>query len=308
MNNNWWKKAIVYQIYPRSFNDSNGDGIGDINGIIEKLDYLKELGIDVIWLSPIYESPNDDNGYDISHYKKIMNDFGTMDHFEHMLEEIHLRGMKLIMDLVVNHTSDEHPWFIKSRSSNDNPYRDYYIWRDGKNGKEPTNWEATFGGSAWKYDQHTNAYYLHLFSPKQPDLNWDNPKVREEIYNMMTWWLDKGIDGFRMDVINFISKDQRFLDGDYIEGKQYVSGHKYFMNGPNIHTYLQEMNENVLSKYNILTVGEMPGVTPEEGRLFTGIDRNELNMVFHFEHMDIDSGNEKWDVQPWSLLDLKNIL
>lgn len=308
MSTQWWKKSVVYQIYPRSFNDSNGDGIGDIKGIIEKLDYLKELGIDVIWLSPIYDSPNDDNGYDIRDYKKIMDEFGSLADFEHLLEEVHARDMKLIMDLVVNHTSDEHHWFVESRSSKDNPYRDYYIWREGKDGKEPNNWEATFGGSAWKYDEQTGEYYLHLFSKKQPDLNWDNEKLRQDIYKMMTWWLDKGIDGFRMDVINFISKDQRLPDGDPVEGKQYVSGHKYFMNGPNIHRYLQEMHNQVLKNYDILTVGEMPGVTPDEGVLYTSKNRNELNMVFHFEHMDIDSGDGKWDIQPWSLVELKNIL
>lgn len=308
MQKKWWKEAVVYQIYPRSFKDSNGDGVGDINGIISKLDYLKELGIDVIWLSPVYESPNDDNGYDISHYQKIMNEFGTMEDWEHMLEEIHRLGMKLIMDLVVNHTSDEHPWFIESRKDKNSPYRDYYIWKEGKAGREPTNWEATFGGSAWQYDEATGEYYLHLFSKKQPDLNWENPALRDEVYQMMIWWLDKGIDGFRMDVINFISKDQRFLDGEPVPGKKYVSGHPYFMNGPKIHEHLQEMHEQVLSKNDILTVGEMPGATPEEGILYTGEDRKELQMVFHFEHMDIDSGNGKWDIQPWSLVELKSIL
>lgn len=309
MKKQWWKESVVYQIYPRSFYDSNGDGIGDINGITEKLDYLKELGIDVIWLSPVYDSPNDDNGYDIRNYKQIMDEFGTMEDWERMLHEIHKRDMKLIMDLVVNHTSDEHHWFVKSRKSKENPYRDYYIWRSGKNGSEPNNWEATFGGSAWKYDQITGEYYLHLFSEKQPDLNWENPKLRQEIYEMMKWWLDKGIDGFRMDVINFISKDQRFPDGDKKTGKKYASGHRYFVNGPRIHEFLQEMHQEVLSKYDLMTVGEMPGVTPKEALLYTGENRNELNMVFHFEHMDIDAGpNGKWDVQPWSLVELKKIL
>lgn len=305
----WWKESVVYQIYPRSFNDSNGDGIGDINGITEKLDYLKELGIDVIWLSPVYESPNDDNGYDISDYKKIMDDFGTMADWENMLHEIHQREMKLIMDLVINHTSDEHHWFAEARQSRDSQYRDYYIWRQGQQGAEPNNWEATFGGSAWKYNEETDDYYLHLFSEKQPDLNWENPKLRHELYDMIRWWLDKGIDGFRMDVINFISKDQRFPDGDSVPGQKYVSGHKYFMNGPRVHEFLHEMNQKVLADYDILTVGEMPGVTPEEGLLYTGEDRHELNMVFHFEHMDIDSGpGGKWDVQSWSLVELKDIL
>jgi len=309
MTKQWWKESVVYQIYPRSFNDSNGDGIGDIRGITEKLDYLKELGIDVIWLSPVYESPNDDNGYDISNYQKIMNEFGTMEDWDHMLNEIHKRDMKLIMDLVVNHTSDEHHWFAESRKSTDNPYRDYYIWRPGKNGAEPNNWEANFGGSTWKYDETTDEYFLHLFSKKQPDLNWENPTLRKDVYKMMTWWLDKGIDGFRMDVVNFISKDQRFLDGEPVEGKKYVSGHQYFMNGPRVHEFLQEMNKEVLAHYDIMTVGEMPGVTPDEGLLYTGEDRNELNMVFHFEHMDLGSGaGGKWDIQPWSLVELKDIL
>src|SRR5690625_430786 len=309
MTKQWWKESVVYQIYPRSFNDHNGDGIGDINGITEKLDYLKELGIDVIWLSPVYDSPNDDNGYDIRNYKQIMAEFGTMEDWERMLHEIHKRDMKLIMDLVVNHTSDEHHWNVESRKSKDSPYRDYYIWRPGKDGAERNNWEATFSGPAWKYDEATGEYYLHLFSEKQPDLNWENPKLREDVYDMMKWWLDKGIDGFRMDVINFISKDQRFPDGEVVAGKKYASGHPYFMNGPRVHEFLQEMHKEVLSKYDIMTVGEMPGVTPEEGLLYTGAERNELNMVFHFEHMDIDSEpGDKWDVQPWSLVELKEIL
>lgn len=305
----WWKEAVVYQIYPRSFFDSNNDGIGDLKGITAKLDYLKELGVDVIWLSPVYESPNDDNGYDISDYKKIMDEFGTMEDWDEMLDEIHKRDMKLIMDLVVNHTSDEHAWFIESRKSKDNPYRDYYIWRPGKNGKEPNNWESNFSGSTWEYDENTDEYYLHLFSKKQPDLNWENPKMRKDIYEMMKWWLDKGIDGFRMDVINFISKDQRFPDAEPIPGKKYVPGGRYYMNGPRVHEYLQEMNKEVLSHYDIMTVGEMPGVTTEEAKLYTDENRNELNMVFHFEHMDVDSGPlGKFDVKPWSLVELKAIL
>jgi oligo-1,6-glucosidase len=305
----WWKEAVVYQIYPRSFKDSNGDGIGDIRGIIEKLDYLKELGVDVVWLSPVYKSPNDDNGYDISDYRAIMDEFGTMEDWELMLSEMHKRGIKLIMDLVVNHSSDEHPWFIESRKSKDNPYRDYYIWRPGKDGKEPNNWEACFSGSAWEYDEATGEYYLHLFSKKQPDLNWENPKVRQEVYDMMKFWLDKGIDGFRMDVINFISKVPELPNAENPEGKKYVSGHKYFMNGPRVHEFLQEMNREVLSKYDIMTVGETPGVTPEEGVLYTGEDRNELNMIFQFEHMDLDSGpGGKWDIQPWTLADLKKTM
>ncbi|ATO37186.1 alpha-glucosidase [Geobacillus thermodenitrificans] len=306
MKQQWWKEAVVYQIYPRSFKDSNGDGIGDIQGIISKLDYLKELGVDVIWLSPVYKSPNDDNGYDISDYRDIMDEFGTMADWEQLLEEVHKRDMKLIMDLVVNHTSDEHPWFIESRKSKDNPYRDYYIWRSGKDGKEPNNWESCFSGSAWEYDETTGEYYLHLFSRKQPDLNWENPQVRQEVYDMMKFWLDKGIDGFRMDVINFISKVPGLPDAPNPEGKKYVSGSQFFMNGPRIHEFLQEMNREVLSKYDIMTVGEMPGVTIEEAKLYTGEDRNELNMVFQFEHMSLDSGpNGKWDLRPWRLKDLK---
>ncbi|MFQ6340437.1 oligo-1,6-glucosidase [Bacillus sp. AF62] len=305
MEKQWWKESVVYQIYPRSFMDSNGDGIGDLQGIISKLDYLKELGIDVIWLSPVYESPNDDNGYDISDYCKIMNEFGTMEDWDELLHEMHERNMKLMMDLVVNHTSDEHNWFIESRKSKDNKYRDYYIWRPGKEGKEPNNWGAAFSGSAWKYDEMTDEYYLHLFSKKQPDLNWDNEKVRQDVYEMMKFWLEKGIDGFRMDVINFISKEEGLPTVETDEDG-YVSGHKHFMNGPNIHKYLHEMNEEVLSNYDIMTVGEMPGVTTEEAKLYTGEERKELQMVFQFEHMDLDSGEGgKWDVKPCSLLTLK---
>lgn len=308
MEKQWWKESVVYQIYPRSFMDSNGDGIGDLRGIISRLDYLKELGIDVIWLSPVYESPNDDNGYDISDYCKIMDEFGTMSDWEELLSEMHARNMKLMMDLVVNHTSDEHNWFVESRKSKDNPYRDYYIWRPGKNGKEPNNWEAAFSGSAWQYDEITDEYYLHLFSKKQPDLNWDNERVRKDIYEMMKFWLEKGIDGFRMDVINFISKAEG-LPIVETETEGYVSGHRYFMNGPNIHPYLHEMNEAVLSQYDIMTVGEMPGVTTEEAKLCTGEERQELQMVFQFEHMDLDSGdNGKWDVKPCSILTLKQNL
>ncbi|MBO8177679.1 MAG: alpha-glucosidase [Bacillus sp. (in: Bacteria)] len=309
MNKQWWKEAVVYQIYPRSFMDGNGDGIGDLQGIISKLDYLKWLGIDVIWLSPVYDSPNDDNGYDIRDYYAIMNEFGTMQDWDEMIDEIHKRGMKLVMDLVVNHTSDEHQWFVESRSSKDSPYRDYYIWRPGKNGKEPNNWESIFSGSAWEYDEQTGEYYLHLFSKKQPDLNWENEKVREEVYKMMTFWLDKGVDGFRMDVINFISKVPSLPDAPNSEGKKYASGAQYFINGPRIHEFLQEMHDRVLSRYDVMTVGETPGVTPEEAILFTGEDRNELNMVFQFEHMDVDAGpNGKWDLVPLDLVKLKRIL
>ncbi|WP_018247496.1 glycoside hydrolase family 13 protein [Orenia marismortui] len=309
MEGKWWKEAVIYQIYPRSFNDSNGDGIGDIKGITEKLDYLSDLGVDVIWLSPIYKSPNDDNGYDISDYQAIMDEFGTMEDFDKMLEEAHQRNIKIMMDLVVNHSSDEHAWFIESRSSQDNPKRDYYIWKAGKdNGKAPTNWGAAFGGSAWEYDQNTDEYYLHLFSKKQPDLNWENPRLRREIYDMMSWWLDKGVDGFRMDVINFISKDPAYHDGKVQKGSKYGDGSPYYLNGPKVHNYLQEMNKEVLAKYDTITVGEMPGVNVEEGKLYTGEHRHELNMVFHFEHVSLGDGKYgKWDPGEWSLTELKRI-
>ncbi|MFD6438372.1 alpha-glucosidase [Peribacillus sp. NPDC060186] len=309
MDKTWWKEAVVYQVYPRSFMDSDGDGIGDLKGILMKLDYLQELGVDVIWLSPVYQSPNDDNGYDISDYRSIMTEFGTMSDFDRLLKAVHERGMKIMMDLVVNHTSDEHSWFKESRSSKENPKRDYYIWRPGKNGKEPNNWESIFKGSAWKYDAATDEYYLHLFSKKQPDLNWEHPELREEIYSMMKWWLDKGVDGFRMDVINFLSKDQRYLDGDVGYEKQHGDGSPFFMNGPRIHEFLQEINQRVLSGYNLITVGEMPGVSPDEAKLFTGKERGELHMVFQFEHMDLGGGPEgKWSNNKWELSDLKRTL
>lgn len=306
MKQSWWKECVVYQIYPRSFYDSNGDGIGDLQGIIQKLDYLKELGVDVIWLSPVYQSPNNDNGYDISDYYAIMDEFGTMEDWEVLLQEIHARGMKLMMDLVVNHTSDEHEWFIESRKSKDNPYRDFYIWRKGKNRNEPNNWKSNFGGSAWAYDKQTGEYYLHLFSKKQPDLNWENPTVRQEIYKMMKWWLDKGVDGFRMDVINFISKPKDLPDAPNPNGDKYVSAGKLYRNGPRIHEFLREMNKEVLSKYDIITVGEMPGVSVDDAKIYTNPENKELHMVFQFEHMGLDSGpNGKWDVKPLALTDLK---
>lgn len=305
MDQSWWKESVVYQIYPRSFKDSNGDGIGDLQGIIEKLDYLKELGVDIIWLSPVYKSPNDDNGYDVSDYQDIMDEFGTMADWEYLIQEMHDRDMKLMMDLVVNHSSDEHHWFIEAKKSKDNPYRNYYIWRKGKDGKEPTNWESFFSGSAWEYDETTDEYFLHLFSKKQPDLNWENPKLRREVYDMMNWWIDKGVDGFRMDVINLISK-AGYQDAPNMQGKKYVSGAEYFFNGPKIHEYLQEMNKEVLSK-GVVTVGETPGVDVEQAKLYTGSDRNELNMVFQFEHMDLDSGpGGKWDLRPLKLKDLRD--
>lgn len=305
MDQSWWKESVVYQIYPRSFKDSNGDGMGDLQGIVEKLDYLKELGVDIIWLSPVYKSPNDDNGYDVSDYQDIMDEFGTMADWEHLIQEMHDREMKLMMDLVVNHSSDEHHWFLEAKKSKDNPYRNYYIWRKGKDGKEPTNWESFFSGSAWEYDETTDEYFLHLFSKKQPDLNWENAKLRKEVYDMMNWWIDKGVDGFRMDVINLISK-AGYQDARNMEGKKYASGAEYFFNGPKIHEYLQEMNKEVLSR-GVVTVGETPGVDVEQAKLYTGSDRNELNMVFQFEHMDLDSGpGGKWDLRPLKLKDLRD--
>ncbi len=307
MNTQWWKEAVVYQIYPRSFMDSNGDGVGDLKGITSKLDYLKELGVDVIWMSPIYQSPNDDNGYDISDYQAIMKEFGTMEDFDELLCEAHKRGLKIVMDLVVNHTSDEHYWFVESRKAEKNPYSDYYIWRDGKpDGSEPNNWGSCFGGSAWQYDEGRGQYYLHLFSKKQPDLNWDNPKVREEVFRMMTWWCEKGIDGFRMDVISMISKTKEMPDGP-IKGL-YGDYASYCIHGPNVHTYLKEMNEKVLSRYDLMTVGETAGVTPEQACLYAGNDTGELNMVFQFEHVDVHGKYGKWNNQRMPLTSLKKIL
>ncbi|MGF2614644.1 alpha-glucosidase [Rossellomorea vietnamensis] len=307
MNKKWWKESVVYQIYPRSFMDSNGDGIGDLQGITSKLDYLKELGIDVIWLSPVFKSPNDDNGYDISDYQDIMDEFGTMADWEELLAGIHSRGMKLMMDLVVNHSSDEHNWFVESRKSKDNQYRDYYIWRPGQDGQEPNNWTSFFSGSAWQYDEATDEYFLHLFSKKQPDLNWENPVLRNEIYDMMTWWLDKGVDGFRMDVINLISKADGLPSAP--GGKKYDWGGEFFMNGPRVHEYLQEMNKEVLSKYDMITVGECPGASPQDAAQYANDEGTELNMIFTFEHMDLDSGpGGKWDVKPWKLADLKDVM
>ena len=307
MNKTWWKESVVYQIYPRSFCDSNGDGIGDLKGITEKLDYLKELGINVIWLSPVYQSPNDDNGYDISDYEAIMTEFGTMADFDKMLNKAHSLGIKIVMDLVVNHTSDEHKWFIESRSSKDNAKRDYYIWKDGKDGKEPNNWGSCFSGSAWQLDETTGQYYLHLFSKKQPDLNWENDKVREEVYSMMTRWFDKGIDGFRMDVISLISKDQSFPDGPTYGGL--YGSFESCANGPRVHEFLQEMNKKVLSKYDIMTVGECAGVTLEEAKQYANSEGTELNMVFQFEHVGLDDDeNMKWSTKKMPLVPLKENL
>ena len=295
MERQWWHSSVVYQIYPRSFNDSNGDGIGDINGIREKLDYLKELGIDVIWLSPVYKSPNDDNGYDISDYCDIMDEFGTMEDMDNLLKEANEKGIKILMDLVVNHTSDEHKWFIEAKKSKDNEYRDYYIWRDPVEGHEPNELGSCFSGSAWQYDETTGQYYLHLFSKKQPDLNWENEKVRNEVYKMMNFWVDKGIGGFRMDVIDLIGK----VPDKMITG-----------NGPKLHDYLQEMNKAALEGNDLLTVGETWGATPEVAKLYSNPERHELSMVFQFEHIGLDQieGKEKWDLKPLELLELKKVL
>ncbi|MDD2980946.1 MAG: alpha-glucosidase [Hespellia sp.] len=301
----WWRKSVVYEIYVRSFKDSNGDGVGDLNGITEKLDYLQNLGVDVLWLTPIYESPGDDNGYDISDYCSIMKSFGTMKDFEHLLNEAHRRKIKIVMDLVVNHTSDEHSWFVESRKNRDNSYRDYYIWRDGKEGNmPPNNWTSCFLGSAWQYDAQTEQYYLHMFSKKQPDLNWDYEPVRKEVYKMMRWWLDKGIDGFRMDVISLISKDSRMLCED-----SNIKGHTVCANGPRVHEYLQEMHREVLSNYDIMTVGETPAVTVREACQYAANQQSELSMVFQFELMDVDGGESgKWNDKKYQLQDVKAVL
>lgn len=309
MQQRWWKESVVYQIWPRSFKDSNGDGIGDLCGIIQKLDYLQALGVDVVWLSPVYKSPNDDMGYDISNYQEIMDEFGTLADWEALIAGLHKRGIKLVMDLVVNHTSDEHPWFVEARKAKDNPYRDYYIWRPGKAGHEPNNWVSFFGGSAWQYDTTTDEYYLHLFSTKQPDLNWENPEVRQAVFAMMRWWLDKGVDGFRMDVINLISKTPGLPDAPIISADRYQWGGDFFAYGPRLLEFLGEMKEQVLSHYDILTVGEVPMATTERALAITHEESGALNMVFQFEHMALDTDESqmlgKWAVKPWSLLDLK---
>ena len=294
----WWQSAVVYQVYPRSFADSDGDGIGDLPGVASKLDYLAELGVDVVWLSPIYPSPQDDAGYDISDYQDVDPTFGTLADLDALLAAVHDRGMKLVLDLVVNHTSDEHPWFVESRSSRSNAKRDWYWWRD-----EPTNWRSFFSGPTWELDEATGQYYLHLFSRKQPDLNWENPEVRQAIYSMMRWWLDRGVDGFRMDVINMISKDTSLPDAPGGDGSP------YYQCGPRIHEFLQEMHREVFAgRDELLTVGEMPGVTLEEAQRFTDPARGEVDMVFQFEHVQLDQGATKWDVRPLRLTDLKRSL
>lgn len=294
MEKKWWHSSVVYQIYPRSFQDSNGDGVGDIQGIIQRLDYLADLGIDAIWLSPVYQSPNDDNGYDISDYQAISSEFGTMDDMEELIKEANKLNIRIVMDLVVNHTSDEHAWFIESSKSKDNDYRDYYIWRDAQNNDVPNELKSIFSGSAWELDEQTNQYYLHLYSKKQPDLNWENPKVRNEIWEMMNFWLDKGIGGFRMDVIDLIGK----VPDELITG-----------NGPMLHTYLQEMHQETFGKLDVLTVGETWGVTTEDAKLYSASERNELSMVFQFEHISLDEqpGKPKWDTQPLDFIKLKQV-
>ena len=314
----WWQQPVVYQIYPRSFNDSNGDGIGDLPGITEKIPYLAKLGIDVIWLSPIYASPNDDNGYDISDYRAIMTEFGTMADFDELLATAHEHGIKLMMDLVVNHTSDEHEWFRQARLAKDNPYRDYYVWRDPAGFSEdgtpipPNNWISCFSPSVWEWDEGTQQFYLHYFSVKQPDLNWENPKVREEVYDIMRFWLDKGVDGFRMDVINLISKDLSFPDDPAVTAGGLDNSLAVAANGPRVHEFLREMNREVLSKYPVMTVGETPCVSVEDAALYTGFDRHELQMVFQFEHMDVDASaggaTGKWSDTRFNLVDLKKVL
>ncbi|WP_263622905.1 alpha,alpha-phosphotrehalase [Guptibacillus algicola] len=303
----WWKKSVVYQIYPKSFNDTTGNGTGDINGIIEKLDYLKKLGIDVVWLTPIYDSPQNDNGYDISDYFSIYEEYGTMEDFDRLLEEAHARDIKIIMDIVVNHTSTEHQWFIESRKSKDNPYRDYYIWKDPVDGAEPTNWQSKFGGSAWQFDRETGQYYLHLFDVTQADLNWENEKVRDDVYDMMTFWFEKGVDGFRLDVINLISKDQSFPndDGSVAPG----DGRKFYTDGPRAHEFMNEMNREVFMKYNPMTVGEMSSTTIDDCIKYSNPERNELSMTFNFHHLKVDYPNgEKWTVADFDFLKLKDIL
>jgi oligo-1,6-glucosidase len=312
----WWKESVVYQIWPRSFADGDGDGIGDLAGIISRLDYLAALGVDVLWLSPIYPSPQDDAGYDISDYQDIDPTFGSLEQFDALLTAVHERGMKLVMDLVVNHTSDEHPWFVESRASKENPKRDWYWWRParegmspGDPGAEPNNWGSIFSGPAWELDDETGEYYLHLFSRKQPDLNWENAEVRQAVYSMMRWWLNRGIDGFRMDVINFISKDTKLPDGHVHDGSLYGDGMPFFVDGSRIHEFLQEMHREVFAgREGLITVGEMPGVTVDEAKLYTDPARREVDMVFQFEHVQVDHGETRWDIRPLRLRDLKTVL
>ncbi|MEF3329477.1 alpha,alpha-phosphotrehalase [Oceanobacillus sp. M60] len=307
MEEKWWQKSVVYQIYPKSFNDTTSNGMGDINGITEKLDYLKELGVDVIWLTPIYLSPQKDNGYDIADYYAIQPEFGTMEDFETMMEKAHRLGLKIIMDIVVNHTSTSHKWFQESRKSKDNPYRNYYIWKDGKPGELPTNWESKFGGNTWEYDEATGSYYLHLFDVTQADLNWENEKVRDDVYQMMNFWLDKGVDGFRLDVINLISKDQRFPDDD--GSVPPGDGRKFYTDGPRVHEFLHEMNQEVFKGRKTLTVGEMSSTSMEDCIKYTNPEREELDMTFNFHHLKVDYPNgDKWTKAPFDFLYLKQLL
>lgn len=304
----WWKQAVVYQIYPRSFMDSNGDGIGDLNGITARLDYLQWLGIDVLWICPMYRSPNDDNGYDISDYQAIMTEFGTMADFDRLLAEVHARGMRLILDLVVNHTSDEHPWFIESRSSQSSAKRDWYIWREGKNGAEPNNWESIFNGSAWKYDAGSEQYFLHLFSERQPDLNWENPQVRAALYDMMRWWLDKGIDGFRIDAICHMKKQPGLTDMPNPQGLRYVPSFKRHLNYEGLLDYVDDLCEQVFNRYDIMTVGEMNGASAEQGEDWVGEQRGRLNMIFQFEHVKLwETSHQQSPDAGVDVLGLKNI-
>jgi oligo-1,6-glucosidase len=305
MNKTWWKEAVVYQVYPRSFKDSNGDGIGDLRGIISRLDYIQSLGVDAVWLNPIFKSPNDDGGYDISDYYDIQPEFGTLQDFDALLAGLHARGIKLIMDLVVNHTSDEHPWFLESRKSKNNPYRDYYFWRPGVNGRPPNNWPSFFGGSAWQYDAVTGEYYLHLFSRKQPDLNWENPAVREEINAVMRFWLDKGVDGLRLDVISAISKRIQFPDTDTADFNETIR--RYYSNGPRLREFIRDMRVNVWNHYDMMTVGEGPGITPQNALEYLD-EQQGLNMIFHFGHMFLDQGpGGRFDPVPWTLTDFKDV-
>ncbi len=305
MKKAWRKEAVGYQIYPRSFQDSNGDGIGDLQGVIQRLDYIKELGIDVIWICPMYKSPNDDNGYDISDYQDIMEDFGTMKDFDQLLKEVHGRGMRLIIDLVLNHTSDEHPWFIESKSSKDSLKRDWYIWKDGEKGKEPNNWESIFGGSAWKYDKETDQYFLHVFSTKQPDLNWENEEVRDALYDTVNWWLDKGIDGFRIDAISHIKKRPGFPDMPNPKKEKYVSSFDMHMNQKGIHTFLQEFKDRTYANYDVMSVGEANGVKADEAELWVGKENGKMDMIFQFEHLGL------WDAETnpdLDIVELKKVL
>lgn len=306
-NHTWWKEGVVYQIYPRSFKDTTGNGLGDIDGIIEKLDYIKSLGLNMIWICPIYASPNDDNGYDISDYRKISEDFGGNDAFDRLLKAMHARDLRLIMDLVVNHSSDEHHWFEQAKQSKDNPYHDYYIWEEGTPTAIPNNWQSVFNGSVWEWNTATEEYYLHYYTKKQPDLNWENPKVRKEVYAIIDFWLAKGVDGFRMDVISLISK--RLAFEDVPKSMSFIDVmEKVYANGPRVHEYLKEMNREVLSKYDVVTVGEGPGVNLEQGPRYVSAKEKELNMVFHFDHLTIDFGPEgKYDPVPVDFLRFKEI-